>query len=87
MPEKQTRPNRIIKIPRELYDIIQNIAYWNNMNPQDFIIELLSLLSYEHGKMIEIEACKAKQIFEKMINDTNVLNDKSNNNKFSEINI
>ena len=86
---KVQRPNRILRIPRELHDCLANIAYWQSpaMSTQDFIIDLLSMLSYEHGKLVQIEAVKAQQTMEKLFHKTNVVNDANCNNKFQEIQI
>ncbi len=87
---KQTRPNRRLSIPRELYDCLSAISYWQkeSITVNEFVIDLLMILAREYGDTMVQDTEKSKQIMESLLGRTNVMNDSANNNRFfQEINI
>jgi len=85
MSEKKiSRPNRIVKLPRELWDVCANIAYWQTpeTSTQDFIIELLMVLAREYSEMTQKNSEAAVETMKRIIERTNFLNDPANNNRF-----
>ncbi len=87
MDKKQTRPNRILRIPRELHDCLANITYWQkeSISVNDFVIELLMLLAREYGDVMAKDAKEAKRTMDSLLKQTNLMNDANNNNRFDEV--
>ncbi len=87
MDSKKTRPNRRIAIPRELYNNLQMIAYWQRpkLSTEDFIIKLLRVISDEYEEEMQRDAELAALKMKKLIKRTNLFNDPNNNNRFGDI--
>ena len=87
MKQKVKRPNRIIKINRPLYQLMSELAYFqeNEISVEGFINEILEEIGFEYGQMMQNEAVKIRPgIVKSYINRSGVLQNPEDNNRFFE---
>lgn len=85
--EKVPRPNRIVKLPRQLFTLLGEIAYFQEkpISTQDFIIEILEEIGRAYGERMQKEAMNARPLIVKSyLKRSGVLNNPDDNNKFGE---
>lgn len=87
MKEKQKRPNRIVKIDRSLFQLMGELAYFQEqeISTQDFIIEILEEIGRIYGDKMQAECTKFRSgIVTSYIRKSGVLSNPEDNNRFFE---
>ena len=85
MSKKQSRPNRIIKIPRPLYQLMEEIAYFQEeaISTECFIEEILMEIGRYYGDQIRKTVVENRgDIVGRYLDRTKVLNNPNDNNRF-----
>ncbi len=85
--EKVLRPNRIVKLPRQLFQLMSELAYFQEdpITTQDFIIEILTEIGRMYGEKIQRESLKIRPgIVKSYLNKSGILNNPEENNRFND---
>ena len=88
MTKKQTRPNRIVKLPRDLFNLMAEIAFFQEykISTNKFIVEILMEIGNDYGKKMQKEAMNNRgHIVGDYLQRSGVLNNPEENNRFQNI--
>ncbi len=80
------RKNRILRMPKELWNTLDAVAYFQSepINTKDFIIEILMYIAKSYGDKIQKETVSSKEAVDNLLSITKMLNNPEDNNRFFE---
>lgn len=75
--KKIVRPNRIVKLPRELYQCLDCVAYFqeNPISTNDFIENILWDIARIYGDQMQQEALEGKEKIQNYVKRSRILED------------
>jgi hypothetical protein len=80
-----SRPNRRLSLPRELYQLMEEIAYFQeeSISTEEFIQEVLMEIGHAYGAKMQEQAVRCrKSVVGNYINKSNMLSNPEDNNRF-----